>query len=108
MEHLPSAQGVILGSPDQVPHQAPCVGLASPSACVSASHSLCLSRINKNDGFSEMSLGRLGRVIQQTPVVHDHVNFSVYAIPEMGISLYSSSDLGLPALDQTNQDNVKS
>ena len=40
-EHLPSAQSVILGSRDRVPHQAPCVEPASPSACVSAS--LCVS-----------------------------------------------------------------
>ena len=32
---LPSAQGVILESQDQVPHQAPCMEPASPSACVS-------------------------------------------------------------------------
>ena len=45
--HLPSAQGVILGSWDQVPHQAPHREPASPSACVSAS--LCVSHeyINK-------------------------------------------------------------
>ena len=40
---LPLAQGVILGTLDQVPHQAPCMEPASPSACVSASFSLCLS-----------------------------------------------------------------
>ena len=43
VEHLPSAQGVILGSRDRVPHRAPCMGPASPSACVSASLSVCLS-----------------------------------------------------------------
>ena len=45
VEHLPSAQGVILESWDQVPHPAPCMEPASPSACVSASLSLilCLS-----------------------------------------------------------------
>ena len=41
VEHLPWAQGVILRSPDQVPHRAPCMEPASPSACVSAS--LCVS-----------------------------------------------------------------
>ena len=43
VECLPSAQGVILGSGDQVPHRAPCMEPASPSACVSASLSLCAS-----------------------------------------------------------------
>ena len=45
VEPLPSAQGVILESWDQVPHRAPCMELASPSACVSAS--LWLSLMNK-------------------------------------------------------------
>ena len=45
VEHLPSAQGVILGSWDQVPHQTPCMEPASPSAYVSAS--LCVSLMNK-------------------------------------------------------------
>ena len=39
---LPLAQGVILEIRDRVPHRP-----ASPSACVSASLSLCLSLINK-------------------------------------------------------------
>ena len=43
--HLLSAQGVILGSRDQVPHGAPCMEPASPSACVSAS--LSVSLMNK-------------------------------------------------------------
>ena len=34
---LPSAQGRILETQDRVPHQAPCMEPASPSACVSAS-----------------------------------------------------------------------
>ena len=42
MKRLPSAQGVILGSRDQVPHQAPCMKPASPVAYVSASVSLCV------------------------------------------------------------------
>ena len=41
VEHLPSAQGVILGSQGQVPHWAPHREPASHSACVSAS--LCVS-----------------------------------------------------------------
>ena len=41
VERLPSAQGVIPGSWDRVPHRAPCKEPASPSACVSAS--LCVS-----------------------------------------------------------------
>ena len=39
----PAAQGVILETLDRVPRPAPRVGPASPSACVSASLSLCLS-----------------------------------------------------------------
>ena len=39
------AQGVILGSWDRVPHWAPCMEPASPSACVSAS--LSVSLMNK-------------------------------------------------------------
>ena len=38
----PLAQGMILGSQDSVPHQAPYVEPASPSASVSASLSLCI------------------------------------------------------------------
>ena len=45
VEHLPSAQGMILESRDRVPHRAPCVESASPSACVSAS--LSVSLMNK-------------------------------------------------------------
>ena len=41
VEHLPLAQGMILGSQDRVLHWAPCMEPASPSACVSAS--LCVS-----------------------------------------------------------------
>ena len=37
VERLPSAQGVIQESVDRVPHRAPCMEPASPSACVSAS-----------------------------------------------------------------------
>ena len=40
---LPSAQGLILETRDRFPRQAPCMEPASPSACVSASHSLSLS-----------------------------------------------------------------
>ena len=43
VECLSSAQGVILGSLDQVLHRAPCMEPASPSACVSVSFSLCVS-----------------------------------------------------------------
>ena len=39
----PLAQGVILETRDRVPRRAPCIEPASPSACVSASPSLCLS-----------------------------------------------------------------
>ena len=38
----PSAQGVILETQDRVPCQVSCMELASPSACVSVSLSLCL------------------------------------------------------------------
>ena len=46
---LPLAQGVILETPDRVPHQAPCVEPTSPSACVSVclSVSLSVSLMNK-------------------------------------------------------------
>ena len=37
VEHLPLAEGVIPGSWDGVPHQAPHEESASPSACVSVS-----------------------------------------------------------------------
>ena len=43
VELLPSSQGVIPGSGDQVPHPAPCMETASPSAYVSQPFSLCLS-----------------------------------------------------------------
>ena len=42
-ERLPSAQGVILESWVRVPHWAPFMEPASPSAYVSASLSLCVS-----------------------------------------------------------------
>ena len=44
-EHLPSAQGMIPGPWDRVPHQAPCMEPASLSARVSAS--LSVSLMNK-------------------------------------------------------------
>ena len=43
VEHLPSAHVVILRSIDRVPHWAPCVEPATPSAFVSVSLSVCLS-----------------------------------------------------------------
>ena len=43
VEHLPLAQVMSLGSWDRVPHLGPSREPASPSACVSASFSLCLS-----------------------------------------------------------------
>ena len=45
VERLPLVQGMIPGSRDQVPHQAPCSEPASPSAYVSAS--LFLSLMNE-------------------------------------------------------------
>ena len=47
VEHLPLAQGMILGSRDQVPHQAPSGEPASPTAYVSASLCLSYKWINK-------------------------------------------------------------
>ena len=41
---LPSAQGMILETQNRVPHQAPYMETASPSACVSASLSVRVSR----------------------------------------------------------------
>ena len=38
---LPLAQGMILETLDRIPHRAPCMEPASPSAYVSASLSLC-------------------------------------------------------------------
>ena len=43
VEHLPSAHGMTLESLDRVSHWALPVEPASPSACVSASLSLCVS-----------------------------------------------------------------
>ena len=43
VEHLPSVQGVTLESRDRILRRAPCMEPASPSACVSAPLSLCLS-----------------------------------------------------------------
>ena len=43
VKHLPSAQSVILESRNRVPHWAPCMEPASPSAYVSASLSLNVS-----------------------------------------------------------------
>ena len=43
IERLPSTQGMILESRDRVPHRAPCMEPASPSAYVSAFLSLSLS-----------------------------------------------------------------
>ena len=43
VEHLPSAQGMILESQDRVPYRAPGMEPASLSACVSVSPSLCVS-----------------------------------------------------------------
>ena len=55
VEHLPSAQVMTLGSPDQVLHQAPRREPASPFACVSASLSVCLMNkyILKNEWIKE-------------------------------------------------------
>ena len=46
-EGLPLSQAMILESWDHVLHSALCMEPASPSACVSAFLSLCLSGINK-------------------------------------------------------------
>ena len=47
VKHLPSAQGMIPESQDQVVHWAPSVEPASPSACVSVALSVCHESINK-------------------------------------------------------------
>ena len=44
---LPLAQGAILETRDRIPHQAPGMEPASPSACVSASLSLSLCDYHK-------------------------------------------------------------
>ena len=54
VECLPSTQGVILETQDQVPHEDPCMKPASPSACVSAS--LCVSHEQINKIFFKRSL----------------------------------------------------
>ena len=41
---LPPAHGMILETQDRIPHQAPCMEPASPSACVSASLSLSMNK----------------------------------------------------------------
>ena len=46
VEHLPLAQGLILESQDRVPHRAPCMEPASPSAYVSTSF-FSVSLMNK-------------------------------------------------------------
>ena len=43
VERLPLTQSMIMGSWNRVPHQTPCMESVSPSACVSASLSLCLA-----------------------------------------------------------------
>ena len=43
----PSAQGAILGTRDQVPRRAPWMEPASPSACVSAFLSVCVTIMNE-------------------------------------------------------------
>ena len=42
IERLPLAQVVILETRDRVPHRAPCMEPASPSACVSLPLSVCV------------------------------------------------------------------
>ena len=54
IEHLPSAQVVILGSGNQVPHQAPCREPASPCLCLY--FALCVSREKINKSFKKISL----------------------------------------------------
>ena len=49
VERQPSAQGVILESQDRAPHRAPCMEPASPSVCVFASLSLCVSHESINN-----------------------------------------------------------
>ena len=43
VEHLPSAQGLVLETQDRVPFWAPCMEPASPSGWVSASVCVCVS-----------------------------------------------------------------
>ena len=47
LEHLPLAQVMVPGSQNQVPHRAPCMEPASPSACVYDSLSVCVSHKEK-------------------------------------------------------------
>ena len=54
---LPSAQGVILETWDGVPRRAPCMEPASPSTCVSASLSVCVSLMNKYINLKKKNKG---------------------------------------------------
>ena len=64
----PLAQGMILGSRDRVPHRAPYMGPASPSACVAVSllppFSLSLS----------LSLSLINKILKKEEVVDTHTH----------------------------------
>ena len=71
VEHVPSAQGMIPGSWDQVPHRALWVEPASPSACVSASLSVSHEYVNKivKKKFKKTSEGHLsGSMVGRLPL----------------------------------------
>ena len=51
VERLPLARSMTLGSWDRVPCRAPCMESASPSACVSASFSVCLTNEYKKENM---------------------------------------------------------
>ena len=76
VEHLPSAQVVIPGSWDGVLNQAPHREPASPSACVSASLSVCVSHEQINRIFKKKI--QLGVQMKERENIHNSNNNDSY------------------------------
>ena len=81
----PSAQGMILETWDRVPHQAPYMKPAPPSACFSASLSLCVcvSKINK-------ILKKNYKHYTQLLCIFSFNNYNAYDYYEMSVIFLSS------------------